>query len=94
MEITELLKNVKNPFTERDIVSEGLISKVMVENKKIIIFVAFSRFTPRKPAPMAMVWPLQARIVKDIVKALRGYDIEIIDDMTFQRYYPIEEGEE
>ncbi|WP_010868360.1 iron-sulfur cluster assembly protein [Pyrococcus abyssi] len=90
-EILKLLRNVKNPFTDRDIVSDGLVSKVIVEDRKVTIFVAFARNTPWKPAAMAMVWPLQAKIVKDIVEVLRDFDVEVIDDMTLQRYYPLEE---
>lgn len=92
-EILKLLRNVKNPFTEMDIVSEGLVTKIIVEEDKTVIYVAFSRFTPRKPFAMAVTWPIQARIVRDMAKVLEdklGY-FEIVDDMTFQRYYPPEE---
>ncbi|AMM53899.1 iron-sulfur cluster assembly protein [Pyrococcus kukulkanii] len=92
MEVLEKLKEVKNPFTGQDIVSEGLVTKVAKEDNKVIIYVAFARNTPRKPAAMAMVWPIQAKIVKEIVNVLKDYEIEILDDLTLQRYYPVEEG--
>ncbi|ASJ16607.1 hypothetical protein A3L04_05750 [Thermococcus chitonophagus] len=91
MEILEKLRRVKNPFTGQDIVSEGLVTKVIKEDNKVIIYVAFARNTPRKPAAMAMVWPIQAKIVREIVNVLKDYDIEILDDLTLQRYYPVEE---
>ncbi|NJE47553.1 DUF59 domain-containing protein [Thermococcus sp. GR7] len=92
-EILELLGAVKNPFTGQNIVSEGLVTKIVAEEDKTTIYVAFARNTPPKPFAMAITWPLQARIVKDMVKVLEdklGY-FEIVDDMTLQRYYPIEE---
>ncbi|NJE76847.1 iron-sulfur cluster assembly protein [Thermococcus sp. ES12] len=91
-EILELLREVKNPFTEMDIVSEGLVTKVIVEEDVTTIYVAFARSTPQTPFSMAVNWPLQARIIEDMVKVLGdklGY-FEIVDDMTLQRYYPIE----
>ncbi|ASA77698.1 iron-sulfur cluster assembly protein [Thermococcus sp. 5-4] len=92
-EVLELLRNVKNPFTEMDIVSEGLVTKVVVEEEMTTIYVAFARSTPSTPFSMAVNWPLQAKIIRDMVKVLEdklGY-FEIVDDMTLQRYYPIEE---
>ncbi|MFA4647408.1 iron-sulfur cluster assembly protein [Pyrococcus kukulkanii] len=91
MEVLERLRKVKNPFTGQDIVSEGLVTRVDKEDNKIIIYMAFARNTPRKPAAMAMVWPIQAKIVKDIVSVLKDYEVEILDDLTLQRYYPVEE---
>jgi metal-sulfur cluster biosynthetic enzyme len=92
-EILELLKKVENPFTDMDIVSEGLVSKVEIdeEEDRVTIYVAFARNTPAHPFAMAVNWPVQARIVRDIVKVLGdkvGY-LEVVDDTTLQRYYPL-----
>ncbi len=92
-----LLRKVKNPFTNMDIVSEGLVSKVEIDEdeNKVTIYVAFARNTPLHPFAMAVNWPLQARIVEDMVNVLEdrlGY-FEIVDDTTLQRYYPIGETE-
>ena len=95
-EILELLRKVENPFTNMDIVTEGLVSKVEVEEDKVTIYVAFARYTPLHPFAMAVNWPLQARIVRDMVKVLEdklGY-FEIVDDTTLQRYYPLDEDME
>jgi len=94
-EILELLKKVKNPITNMDIVSEGLVSKVEIdeEDRTVRIYVAFLRYTPAHPFAMAVNWAVQARIIKDMAKVLEdklGY-FEIIDDTSLQRYYPIEE---
>lgn len=96
-EIIELLRGVKNPFTNMDIVSEGLVSRIEVDEEEgtVRIYVAFARFTPAHPFAMAVNWPLQARIVKDMVKVLEdklGY-FEIVDDTTLQRYYPLDKTE-
>ncbi len=97
-EILELLRKVENPFTNMDIVSEGgLVSKVVVEEDRVTIYVAFARNTPVHPFAMAVNWPpLQARIVRDMVKVLEdklGY-FEIVDDTSLQRYYPLDDEEE
>ncbi len=95
-EILELLRKVENPFTNMDIVTEGLVSKVEVEEDKVTIYVAFARYTPLHPFAMAVNWPLQARIIRDMVKVLEdklGY-FEIVDDTTLQRYYPLDEDME
>ena len=96
-EILGLLKSVKNPFTGMDVVSEGLVSKVEVdeEEKTVTIYVAFARFTPLHPFAMAVNWPVQRRIVEDMVNVLEdklGY-FEIVDDSTLQRYYPLDKTE-
>jgi len=89
--ILELLKSVKNPFTEMDIVSEGLLSKISVEENRVRIYLAFARNTPPGPVSSALAWPVQAKIVKEIVETLEKNGIanlEILDDTTLQRYYP------
>jgi len=89
--ILELLRSVKNPFTEVDIVSEGLVSKIQVDEEGVKIYLAFARNTPPGPVSSALAWPVQARIIRDIVKVLEGAGIgnlEILDDTTLQRYYP------
>ncbi|ASJ03755.1 hypothetical protein A3L09_06900 [Thermococcus profundus] len=80
-----------------DIVSEGLVTKIEVEEEegKVTIYVAFARNTPLHPFAMAVNWPIQARIVRDMVNVLEdrlGY-FEIVDDTTLQRYYPLDETE-
>ncbi|MPW38549.1 hypothetical protein GBV73_02385 [Thermococcus sp. 101 C5] len=95
MEIEEIykeLKKVKEPISGEDIVSLGIVSMIMEEDNKVVIFLGLARRTPRSPFEMAVNWAVHARIVKDIVKVLEGkVNFEIIDDMTFQRYYPLEE---
>ena len=90
-EVLELLKSVKNPFTEVDIVSEGLVSKVSIEENRVVVYLAFARNTPPGPVSSALAWPIQARIVRDIVDIFQKAGIrkfEILDDTTLQRYYP------
>ena len=96
-EILELLRNVENPITNMDIVSEGLVSKIEVDEEENIvrIYVAFLRNTPAHPFSMALNWAVQARIIRDMVKVLEGKlgYFEIVDDTSLQRYYPIDEEE-
>ena len=94
-EILDLLRKVENPITNVDIVSEGLVSKVEVDEEEntVRIYVAFLRNTPVHPFSMAINWAVQARIIRDMVKVLEGKlgYFEIVDDTSLQRYYPIEE---
>jgi len=91
-EIYEELKKVKEPISGEDIVSLGIVSLIRKEDDKVMIFLGLARRTPRHPFEMAVNWAVHSRIVKDIVKVLEGkVNFEIVDDMTFQRYYPIEE---
>jgi len=95
LRVLELLKSVKNPFTGLDIVSEGLVSKVIEDDDTVQIYLAFARNTPPGPVSSALAWPVQARIVRDIVETLENAGIvrfEILDDTTLQRYYPGDVG--
>lgn len=92
-EIYEELKKVKEPISGEDIVSLGIVSNIIKENRKIIIFLSLARRTPRGPFSFAAHWHVYARIIKDIVNVLEDKvpEFEILDDMSFQRYYPLEE---
>ncbi|NJE07370.1 hypothetical protein E3E31_02270 [Thermococcus sp. M39] len=92
-EIYKELEKVIEPVSGENIVRLGLVSKIIRDDDKILIFLSLARRTPRHPFGMAVNWPIHVRIVKDIVKVLEDKipDFEIIDDMTFQRYYPLEE---
>ncbi|WP_457741441.1 hypothetical protein [Thermococcus sp.] len=87
-----MLKSVKNPFTGVDIVTEGLVSKIVEDEDGLRIYLAFARNTPPGPVSSALAWPVQARIIRDIVEILENAGIgkfEILDDTTLQRYYPM-----
>jgi metal-sulfur cluster biosynthetic enzyme len=96
-EIISLLRKVKEPISEMDIVSLGIVSKVTVDDEtgKVTVYLDLANRTPHHPFEMALNWAVHARIVKDVVKALEGKfpNLEILDSMTLQRYYPIEEEE-
>lgn len=92
-EVLDLLKQVKNPFTEVDIVSEGLVSAVLINGDDVRIYLGFARNKPPGPVSSALSWPIQAKIIRDIVGVLgdKIRKLEIIDDTTLRRYYPAEE---
>lgn len=92
-EILKLLREVKNPFTDEDIVSEGLVSAVVVNGDDVRIYIGFARNKPPGPVASALNWPVQAKIIRNIVRTLgsRIRKLEIIDDTTLRRYYPAEE---
>ncbi|AIF69168.1 hypothetical protein PAP_03745 [Palaeococcus pacificus DY20341] len=92
-EIYEELKKVKEPISGEDIVSLGIVSRIIKEDHKVLIFLNLVRRTPRGPFGMALHWPVYAKIIREIVKVLgeKLPDFEIIDDVSLQRYYPLEE---
>ncbi|WP_048148826.1 iron-sulfur cluster assembly protein [Palaeococcus ferrophilus] len=95
--IIALLRKVKEPIAEMDIVSLGIVSKVMVDDEtgKVTVYLDLAHRTPHHPFEMALNWAVHARIVKDVVNVLgeKFPNLEILDSMTLQRYYPIEEDE-
>lgn len=94
MEIEEIYKELKKviePTSGEDIVKLGMVSKIIKEDNKLLIFLSLARRTPWSPFEMAINWTVHAKIVKEIVRVLEGKtDFEIYDDMTLQRYYPVE----
>jgi len=91
--IYELLKTVKEPISGEDIVKLGIVARIVKDNNRIIIYLDLARRAPKSPFEMAVIWTVHAKIVREIVKVLEGKvpEFEIIDNMTLQRYYPIEE---
>ncbi|MBO8173649.1 MAG: hypothetical protein H0Z18_00170 [Thermococcus sp.] len=91
--IYKLLERVEEPISGENIVKLGIITKIVKDDNKIVIYLDLARRTPQSPFEMAVTWTLHAKIVKEIVKVLEDKvpEFEIIDSMTLQRYYPIEE---
>jgi len=90
-EIYERLKRVKEPITEMDVVSLGLVDKVIADEDGVRIYLHLSEGL-RHPFQHALSWPVRWRIVRDIVDTLDDVTgLEIIDSRTLERYYPLEE---
>ncbi|AHF79754.1 Clp protease/crotonase-like domain-containing protein [Thermococcus paralvinellae] len=91
--IYELLKTVKEPISGENIVKLGIVAKIVKDNDRIVIYLDLARRSPQSPFEMAVIWTVHTKIVKEIVKVLEDKvsEFEIIDSMTLQRYYPIEE---
>ncbi len=90
-EIYKRLREVKEPITETDIVSLGLVEKVIADEDGVRIYLRLSEGV-RNPFQHALSWPVRWRIVKDIVALFDDIaSLEILDSRTLQRYYPLEE---
>ena len=91
--IYKLLERVEEPISGENIVKLGIVTKIIKENDKIVIYLDLARRSPQSPFEMAVIWTVHAKIVKEIVKVLEDKvsEFEIIDSMTLQRYYPLEE---
>ncbi|WP_457753607.1 hypothetical protein [Thermococcus sp.] len=91
--IYKLLEDIKEPISGENIVKLGVVTKIVKDDNKIVIYLDLARRTPQSPFEMAITWTVHAKIVKEIVKVLEDKipEFEIIDSMTLQRYYPIEE---
>ncbi len=90
-EIYERLKKVKDPITEVDVVSLGLVEKVIADEDGVRVYLRLSEGF-RHPFQNALSWPVRWRIVRDIVAILDDVaPLEILDSRTLERYYPLEE---
>lgn len=91
--IYKLLEDIKEPISGENIVKLGVVTKIVKEDNKIVIYLDLARRTPQSPFEMAITWTVHAKIVREIVKVLEDKipEFEIIDSMTLQRYYPVEE---
>ena len=91
--IYKLLEDIKEPISGENIVKLGVVTKIVRDDNKIVIYLDLARRTPQSPFEMAITWTVHAKIVREIVKVLEDKipEFEIIDSMTLQRYYPIEE---
>ena len=90
-EIYRRLRRVKEPITEIDIVSLGLVEKVIADEDGVKIYLRLSEGL-RHPFQNALSWPVRWRIVKDIAALLDDVSrLEILDSRTLERYYPLEE---
>lgn len=91
--IYKLLEDIKEPISGENIVKLGVVTKIVKDDNKIVIYLDLARRTPQSPFEMAITWTVHAKIVREIVKVLEDKipEFEIIDSMTLQRYYPVEE---
>jgi metal-sulfur cluster biosynthetic enzyme len=91
----ELLKGVKEPVSDVNIVDAGIVSKVEYDpdEKLLTVYLDLARRGSSHPFEMAIEWAVYAHIVREVVKVLEDEfpEIEVVDSMTLQRYYPIEE---
>ncbi|MDI3475712.1 MAG: hypothetical protein PWQ95_1440 [Thermococcaceae archaeon] len=90
-EIYERLRRVKEPITEMDIVSLGLVERVTVDEDGVKIYLRLAEGI-RHPFQNALSWPVRWRIVRDIVNALDDVPkLEILEAKNLTRYYPEED---
>ncbi|HHI00822.1 MAG TPA: DUF59 domain-containing protein [Thermococcus litoralis] len=70
-EVVEELRKVIDPETGLNIVDEGLVYGLTVENKKAMVWLLLVRTTPECHFCQAIAMNVQRRIIKDIIKVLR-----------------------
>ncbi|MBC7094434.1 iron-sulfur cluster assembly protein [Thermococcus sp.] len=70
--VIEELKKVIDPETELNIVEEGLVYGVTVEDKKAMVWLLLARTTPECHFCQAIAMNVQKRIIKDIIAVLRA----------------------
>jgi len=69
--VVQLLRNVKDPETELDIVDEGLLYGLTVEGKNVDVFLLLARSTPECHFCQVMAINVQKKIVKDTIQILK-----------------------
>ncbi|AHL22459.1 MULTISPECIES: hypothetical protein [Thermococcus] len=91
-EIYARLRKVKEPLTGEDIVGLNLVH-VKADEDGVVIYLRLTEGLSH-PFQHALSWPVQRRIVEEIVKALSDVpNLEILDMRTLQRYYPEDEDD-
>jgi metal-sulfur cluster biosynthetic enzyme len=82
--VAELLKKVKDPETDLNIVEEGLVYGLTVEGKKAMIWLNFARSTPICKFCQPIAITIQKRIVRDVISVLEkeGFnEVEIYNEI-------------
>jgi metal-sulfur cluster biosynthetic enzyme len=88
--IIEILKNVKDPETDTDIVSLGLVYGFTVDEVKTEIWVDFQGKSPGCKFCKALSWSIIEKISSDIVQKLSkdGYkNIKVVEALNPSIYY-------
>ncbi|WP_366513795.1 iron-sulfur cluster assembly protein [Thermococcus aggregans] len=67
----EELRRVIDPETELNIVDEGLVHGLTVEDKKAMVWLLLARTTPECHFCQAIAMNVQKRIIRDIITRLR-----------------------
>ena len=83
--VVEELKKVKDPETELNIVEEGLVYGVTVEDKKAMVWLFLVKSTPDCHFCQALAMNVQKRIVRDIINVLResGFGVvQVYNEMS------------
>ncbi|HIH73566.1 MAG: Uncharacterized protein XD43_1377 [Thermococcales archaeon 44_46] len=70
-EVVKELRNVKDPETELNIVDEGLLYGLTVENEKVMVWLLFAKTTPECHFCQAIAMNVQRKIVGDIIEVLK-----------------------
>ncbi len=81
-EITEILKNIKDPESGISIYELNLIKAIdyVEKERKLIIHIDFKRRTPSCPACASIAWLIQKRITDELTKSFLKYQkIETVE---------------
>ena len=71
MRVVEVLRSVIDPETELNIVDEGLLYGLTVEESRVQVFLLLARSTPECHFCQSIAVNVQRRILRDIVEVLR-----------------------
>lgn len=69
--VVEVLKSVIDPETGLNVVEEGLVYGLTVEDEKVQVFFLFARSTPDCHFCQALAINVQRRILRDTIEALK-----------------------
>ncbi|WP_365941930.1 iron-sulfur cluster assembly protein [Thermococcus sp.] len=82
--VVEILKKVKDPETELNIVDEGLVYGLTVEGSKVQVFLLMARSTPHCHFCQMIAINVQRKILDRIIRVLKeeGFDrIEVYNEL-------------
>ncbi|WP_297468795.1 iron-sulfur cluster assembly protein [Thermococcus sp.] len=70
--VVKVLENVEDPETGLNIVEEGLLYGLTIENERVEVFLLMARSTPECHFCQMLAINVQRKILEDIVKILRA----------------------
>jgi metal-sulfur cluster biosynthetic enzyme len=70
--VVDILRRVRDPETELNIVDEGLVYGLTVEGSRAEVFLMLARSTPKCHFCQSIAINIQNRILRDVVDALKA----------------------
>ena len=76
MDVIEILKRVKEPSTETNIIELGIVERIEVGEEGYTIYVNFSKFMPSCKSCVPIAWLIARAILREMKRVLDEEEIK------------------